>query len=75
MIKRNTPESLDVVINRKGKGINDLSSNVVMSAINDMLELKNKENLLKVLENTYKNSEDKILRECAESIKTLIALS
>ena len=75
LVNRNTMDSLDVVINRKGKGINDLSSNVAMSAVNDILELKDRKNVLKVLENTCKNSEDKILRECAESIKTLIIFS
>ena len=75
LVRRNTQDSLEIVINRQGKGINDLSSNVAMSVINDILELKNKENVLKVLENTCMNSEDKNLKECAESVKTLIMFS
>ena len=75
LVNRNTKDSLEIVINRRGKGINDLNSNVVMTTIDSLLTLENKENLLSVLENTSKNSEDKILRECAESVKTLLMLS
>ena len=42
LIRKNTHDSLCAVILNKGKGINDLSSRVAMSAINDILELKDK---------------------------------
>src|SRR5574344_481890 len=75
LVNRNTVESLNIVINKKGKGIHDLNTSVAMSAINNILELKDKTNVLNVLENTIKKSEDENLKECAVSVKTLIAFS
>src|SRR5574344_1954806 len=72
LIKRNTPESLKIVLSQKGKGINDLSTNVVMSTINMLLSLDNKEYAIKILEETESDNEDESLRETASSVKTLL---
>ena len=43
LVKRNEHNSLSVVIANRGKGINDMSTVVAMSTINELLSLENKE--------------------------------
>ena len=76
LVKRNEPASLSVVITQRGKGINDMSTVVAMSTINCLLSLENKEEAMKVLENTIsgENVEEDV-RENARSVKALMALS
>ena len=75
LVKRNETNSLNVVISNRGKGINDMSTVVAMSTINELLSLENKEEAMKVLENTI-NSEsfDDEVKENARSVKALMAL-
>lgn len=75
LVHRNTYGSLSIVINRKGKGVNDLSTSVAMSTINEILALKDTEQVLKVLADTEENSSDEMIRETARSVKALIAFS
>ena len=75
LIKRNSSDSLSVVISKKGKGINDLSTSVAMSSINELLTLENKAEALKVLNETEENHEDETVRETARSVKALMAFS
>ena len=75
LINRNTPEALTIVISQKGKGVNDLSTNVAMSTINELLALKNKENVLKILNEAEEQNEDENVKETAKSLRALIALS
>lgn len=75
LIKRNTSDSLAIVITQKGKGINDLSTNVAMSTINELLSLKEKEEAMKILDDTEAmHSEDEV-RETARSVKALMAFA
>ncbi len=74
LIRRNTHESLCAVILNKGKGINDLSPRVAMSAINDILDLKDKTEAIRVLEDTMKMHSDESVRDSASSVRALIAL-
>lgn len=76
LVKRNEHNSLSVVISNRGKGINDMSTIVAMSTINELLSLENKEEAMKILENTI-NSDgfDEEVRENARSVKALMALS
>ena len=64
-----------VIISSKGKGINDLSTSVAMSTINELLQLKDKEEAISVLENTENNHEDDEVRETARSVKALMSFS
>ena len=75
LVKKNMHDSLNIVISNKGKGINDMSTVVAMSTINELLSLENKEEAMKVLENTI-NSEsfDDEVKENARSVKALMAL-
>ena len=76
LVKRNEHESLSVVISNRGKGINDMSTVVAMSTINELLSLENKEEAMKVLENTISSeSFDEEVKENARSVKALMALS
>lgn len=76
LVKRNENESLNVVISNRGKGINDMSTIVAMSTINELLSLENKEEAMKVLEHTISGeSFDDEVRENARSVKALMALS
>lgn len=76
LVKRNEHDSLSVVIANRGKGINDMSTVVAMSTINELLSLENKEEAMKILENTISSdSFDEEVRENARSVKALMALS
>ncbi len=76
LVKRNEHDSLSVVIANRGKGINDMSTVVAMSTINELLSLENKEEAMKILENTISSeSFDDEVKENARSVKALMALS
>lgn len=75
LIDRNTYDSLAVVIKKKGKGINDLNTSVAMSTINELLALKDKSEVIKVLEEVESNVEDESIKETARSVKALMAFS
>ena len=74
LIQKNTHKSLCSVILNKGKGINDLSPRVAMSAINDILELEDKTEAIKILEDTMEMHSEEDVRESASSVRALIAL-
>ena len=76
LVKRNEHDSLNVVISNRGKGINDMSTIVAMSTINELLSLENKEEAMKVLESTISSEGfDEEVKENARSVKALMALS
>ncbi len=75
LVKRNASDSLKVVITNKGKGINDMSTVVAMSTINELLSLQDKSNAMKVLEDTVEMHSDEEVRDNARSVKALMALS
>lgn len=76
LVKRNEPASLSIVIANRGKGINDMSTVVAMSTINCLLSLEDKEEAMKVLENTISaDGIEEDVRENARSVKALMALS
>jgi len=75
LIRRNSIESLSVVIVNKGKGVNDMSANVAMSSINELLGLKDKSKAMEVLSKTEESNEDESVRETARSLKALMAFS
>ena len=74
LVRKNIPESLRIVISYEGKGINDLSTSVAMSAINELLGLQNKEFAMQLLEETIENTENEEIRGNARSVKALMAL-
>lgn len=75
LVKRNETDSLKVVITNKGKGINDMSTVVAMSTINELLSLKDKSNAMSILEDTVEHHSDEEVRNNARSVKALMALS
>jgi len=75
LITRNSNESLSVVILEKGKGINDLSVNVAMSTINELLSLKNKTEANEILSRAQEMDLDEEIRENARSVQALMAFS
>lgn len=75
LIQKNNPRALEIIISKKGKGINDLSSQVAMSSINELLALKDKTEAMKLLEQTTLNHEDSDVKEIARSTKALMAFS
>ena len=50
LVKKNIHDSLKIVIINKGKGINDMSPSVAMSTINEILALKDKTEVIKILD-------------------------
>ena len=75
LIRKNMHESLSVAITNKGKGINDMSTVVAMSTINELLALENKTEALNILSDTVEMHSDEEVRENARSVKALMALS
>jgi len=75
LVKKNIHDSLKVVIINQGKGINDLSPSVAMSTINEILSLKDKSEVIKILDDTINMHSDEIVKENARSVKSLLALS
>lgn len=75
LVKKNMHDSLRVVITNKGKGINDMSTVVAMSTINELLSLSDKSEAMKILEETVDQNSDEEVRDNARSVKALMALS
>lgn len=75
LVKKNVHDSLKVVIINQGKGINDLSPSVAMSTINEILAIKDKTEVIKILDDTINMHSDEVVRENARSVKSLLALS
>jgi len=75
LVNKNTRDSLSIVIISRGKGINDLSTNVAMSAINELLALEDKSSAMEILAIAEESHEDESVRETARSVKALMAFS
>ena len=75
LVKKNIHDSLKIVIINKGKGINDMSPSVAMSTINEILALKDKTEVIKILDDTINMHSDETVKENARSVKSLLALS
>lgn len=75
LIKKNTHNALELVIVNKGKGINDLSARVAMTAINELLALKNKDEAIKILDDTISMHSEKEVQDTARSVKALMSFS
>ena len=75
LVKKNMHDSLRVVITNKGKGINDMSTVVAMSTINELLSLSDKSEAMKILEETVDQNSDEEVRDNARSVRALMALS
>ena len=75
LVRKNVHDSLKVVIVNQGKGINDLSPAVAMSTINEILALKDKTEVIKILDDTINMHSDETVKENARSVKSLLALS
>ena len=75
LIRKNTHESLRVVLISKGKGINDLSARVAMASINELLALKDKSEAIKILDDTIKLHSEEDVRNTARSVRALLTFS
>lgn len=75
LVKKNVPEALNIVITNKGKGINDLNTVVAMSTINELLSLDNKDEAMRILEDTMNMHSEEDVRDNARSVKALMTLS
>lgn|SRR5574344_1399798 len=75
LVRKNMEDSLRIVISNKGKGINDLSTVVAMSTINELLSLENKDTAMQILADTVDSDVDEDIRDNARSVKALMALS
>ena len=75
LVRKNIHDALKVVIINKGKGINDMSTVVAMSTINELLSLNDKAEAIRILEDTVENHSDEEVRDNARSVKALMALS
>ena len=67
--------ALELMIVNKGKGINDLSARVAMCAINELLALKDKQEAIKILDDTINMHSEKEVQDTARSVKALMSFS
>jgi len=74
LVHKNIHEALKVVIINKGKGINDLSPAVAMSTISSILDLEDKTEVIKILDDTINMHSDEEVRENAKSVKSLLSI-
>jgi len=72
LVRKNTHEALRIIIVNKGKGINDLSAQVAMTTINELLALRDKEEAIKILEDTINMHSEKEVQDTARSVKALM---
>ena len=75
LIRRNSDEALRILVADKGKGINDLSTKVALSTVGQLLELQDKTELMKVLNETIDGSAEEEIKNTARSLRALINLS
>jgi hypothetical protein len=75
LVRKNVHDSLSVVISNQGKGINDLSTVVAMTTINELLSLEDKTEAMTILDDTVNNHSEENVRDNARSVKALMALS
>ena len=75
LCRRNTNESLRIIVADKGKGINDLSTKVALSTIGNLLELQDKTELMNILNETIDGETEEEIKNTARSLRALINLS
>lgn len=75
LVRKNVHESLKIVIINQGKGINDLSPVVAMSTINEILALKDKNEVIKILDDTISLNSIQEVRDNAVLVKSLLSYS
>ena len=74
LVRKNIHDALEVVIINKGKGINDMSPVVAMSTINEILNLEDKSEAIRILDDTINMHSDEEVRENARSVKSLLSI-
>ena len=75
LIRRNCEESLRIVVSDQGKGINDLNAKVALSTVSSLLELQDKTELMKILNETIDSDKEDSVKDTARSLRALINLS
>jgi len=75
LIKRNSTEALKVIVADKGKGINDLNMKVAIGAVNNLMNIKDKTELLNILNETVDSDLSEEIKLSARSLRALITLS
>ena len=75
LIRKNNEKALRIVIANKGKGVNDLSTKVAITTVNSLLALDDKEELLKIIDDTINDNSEEEVKNTARSIRALINLS
>ena len=75
LIRRNSEESLRIVVSNQGKGINDLNAKVALSTVSSLLELQDKTELMTILNETIDGDNEETIKETARSLRALINLS
>ena len=75
LIRKNNEKALRIVVANKGKGVNDLSTKVAITSVNSLLALDDKEELLKIIDDTISYNSEEEVKNTARSIRALINLS
>lgn len=75
LVRKNVADSLSLMIARRGKGINDLSANVAMATINELLKLKDKAIAITTLKDTMEHAVEEELKETAKSVLALMTFN
>ena len=75
LIRKNSDKAYRILVANEGKGINDLSTKVALSAVGKLVQLQDKEELLRVLDETINGDYAEEIKTTARSMKALITLS
>ena len=75
LIMKNNDKAYRILVANEGKGINDLSTKVALSTVGKLVELQDKTELLKVLDETINSENADEIKTTARSLKALITLS
>ena len=75
LINKNSDKAYRILVASEGKGINDLSTKVALSTVGKLVQLQDKEELIKVLDETINSDNAEEIKTTARSLKALITLS
>lgn len=75
LVRRNSEDSLRVVLLSEGKGINDLSTRVFETAVSSLLELDDKSRAIRILDDTIAEHSVESVRHRASQVRFLLSAS
>lgn len=72
LAKRNSHESLRIILINSGKGIHDLNNTVSDAVVSTLKSLEDKEEALRILEDTISLHSDEMVKRRAKEVKEIL---